>query len=163
MVRFDNNRYEAARLENICRNYFGINLDVKEVLLDSAPSSKDSNTSVFKTSKDTIYALCISDKPLTLADVKSIVSAMGIKAEEFLPPNADHDYFNNYGQKIFKSVFPGRREGSEQDISFYKTLAPYSPALVKISRINGEIRKYNSNWRQWQKALEMSYHPIRVA
>lgn len=159
MVRSENNRYEAARIDNICKNYFGVNLGVTEIILDSAPSSQNSNTTLFKTANGTIYALCLSEKHLTLADVKVIIRQMGIQADSFLPPNADPDYFNRHGQRIFKSVFPAHRDGNADDISFYKTLAPYSPALVKVSKINGLVRKYNTNWRQWQAALELSYQP----
>ena len=158
----EDNRYETTRIQNICKNYFGVNLNINDIILDSIPSSKSSNMTLFKTNDDTIYALCLSEKPLTLADIKNIISSMGIKADSFLPPNADQDYFSRYGQQIFQSVFPGHKQGTDQDISFYKTLAPYSPALIKVSRINGIIRKYNNNWQQWQNALELSYQTTQV-
>lgn len=158
-----NQNYELSRIKSICSNYFNIEPDIKELILDSAPSSNNTNTTIFETSTDEVYALCLSEKALTLADVKSIMRSMGIKADSFLAPKGDEDYFLKYGQRIYKSVFPAKKLTNEQDIEFYKTLAPYSPALIKVAKINGIIRKYNTNWHQWQKALELNYIKSKVA
>lgn len=156
------NAPRLSQTEKDCRDYFGVDLKIKNIILDDAPTSKNSHTTVFKTDHNVIYALCSSDNPLILADIKSIIRLMGMKAEYFLPPSADSDYFFNFGQKAFLDIFPGRKAGTDQEISYYKTLAPYSPALVRISRINGEIRRYDKIWQEWQSAIKFSYLRMQV-
>lgn len=152
----------VSQIEKICRDHFRIGLRIVKVALDDVPTSKGSHTTIFQTDRNAIYALCMSDDPLILADVKSIVRLMGMTAESYFPPNADKNYFIHFGQKTFQSVFPGRKAGTDQEISYYKTLAPYSPALIRIARIDGEIRQYDKLWQQWQSALEFSYQRMQV-
>ena len=65
---------------------------------------------------------------------------MGMRAELFLPPKGQPRYFEDIGKRKFREVFPGRRHVTDEDLHFYKTLAPYNPALVLISEVeNGEI------------------------
>jgi len=47
-----------------------------------------------------------------------------------LPPKGRPRYFDEIGRKKFNEVFPGQKNISDEDIIFYKTLAPYSPALI---------------------------------
>lgn len=157
-----NDTSRISQVEKICQDCFDVNLQVKNLILDDAPTSKGSHTTVFRTDHGTIYALCIADDPLVLADVKNIVKSMGMHAEAYLPPNADKNYFLHFGQKSFQSVFPGRKVETDQDVSYYKTLAPYSPALIRIAKVDGEIRRYDNIWQQWQSALEFSYLHMQV-
>ena len=77
---------------------------------------------------------------LLLSDVKKIILRMGLKAELFVPPKGQPQYFEEIGRMKFREVFPGRTHISDEDIQFYKTLAPYNPALILISEVkNGEI------------------------
>jgi hypothetical protein len=88
---------------------------------------------------------------------------MGMKAEKYLPPDANENYFLRFGQKIFQDVFPGRKISTNQDtLSYYQTLAPYSPALVRISKIDGEIRQYSKIGQKWSSTLELSYQRMQV-
>jgi len=151
-----------SRTEKICRDCFGVDLKIKNLILDEVSTSRNSYTTVFKADHNVIYALCVSDNPLVLADVKSIIRLMGMKAEFFLPPNADKDYFLNFGHGAFLDVYPARKAGSDQEIHYYKTLAPYSPALVRISKVNGEIRRYDKIWQEWQSAIKFSYLRMQV-
>jgi len=48
----------------------------------------------------------------------------------YLPPKGRPRYFDEIGRKKFNEVFPGQKNISDEDIIFYKTLAPYSPALI---------------------------------
>jgi hypothetical protein len=152
----------VSQTEKDCKDYFGVDLRIKYIILNDAPTSKNSHTTVFRTDHDAIYALCSSDSPLILADIKTIIRLMGMKAELFLPPYADSSYFFNFGQKAFLDIFPGRKAGSDQELSYYKTLAPYSPALVRISEVNGEIRRYDKIWQEWQSAIRFSYLHTQV-
>lgn len=153
---------KISRVESICKKHFRIDLQIENIILDAVPTSNNSHTSIFKTKRNQVYALCVSAEPLTLADVKNIVKSMGMKAEIYLPPNADRDYFLRCGRNIYKSVFPGREAKTDADTKFYQTFTTYNPALVMIAEVSGEIRQYNKIWRQWQKSLEYSYLRMQV-
>jgi|GEM_PF-286320 len=160
---FNSNTSKKAQLEKFCRDYFKVNLQIQDIILHEAPTSQSSRTTIFKVDRNTIYALCVSDDPIILADIKNIIRSMGMKADKFLPPNADENYFLRFGQKSFQSVFPGHKPVDASETSYYQTLTPYSPALVRINRVDGEIRQYNKNWQKWQKALEFSYARMQVS
>jgi len=159
---FNKNVLKVPQLERICKDYFGVDLGITNIVLNYIPTSKNSHTTVFKADRHTVYALCVSDDPLVLADIKSIIKLMGMKAEEFLPPDADTNYFLRFGHEKFLSAYPGRKSCADDETTFYQTLAPYNTALVRISKINGEIRQYDDTWKQWQKALEFSYLRMQV-
>lgn len=151
-----------SKVENFCKSNFDVDLRIKDFLLFEAPTSHSSRTTIIKSERNVIYALCQSDDAMSLADVKSLIKSMGMEADEYLPPGGDRDYFLRFGYRLFRSVFPNLKPNSAKEIAYYKTLTPYSPALVKISKINGEIRQYNKIWRQWQKALDFSYLRTQV-
>ena len=153
---------KITQVETVCRQYFKVNLHIDKIIVDNMPTSNNSNTTVFRTDNHAIYAICVSDDLLKLADIKKIVKMMGMKAEEFLPPNGDNDYFLRYGQKVFQSVFPGHKSVTAFETVFYQTLTPYCPALIRISKVNGEIRQYNNIQNKWQPALELSYLRMQV-
>ena len=62
-------------------------------------------------------------------------------------------------------VFPGRTRVSDEDIIFYRTLAPYNPALVMISEVkSGEIYQFDSDFRgNWRVATKFTYRRIRTS
>ena len=156
------NVLNLSQIEKFCFNYFTVSLQINRVLINSMPTSHNSFTTVFTTNNHAVYALCLSDELLELADIKNIIKHAGMKAESYLPPYADENYFLRYGKNIFLSVFPGRKTCTPQETTFYQTLAPYNPALVKIEKVNGELRQYNIFCEKWQKALEFSYLRMQV-
>ncbi|MCP9466619.1 MAG: hypothetical protein NNC22_04475, partial [Candidatus Nanosynbacter sp. P5B_S4_bin.39.1] len=103
--------------------------------------------------------------PLILSDVKKIISRMGMRAELFLPPKGQPRYFEDIGKRKFREVFPGRRHVTDEDLHFYKTLAPYNPALVLISEVkNGEIYQFDSDaYGNWRVGARFSYRRIRTS
>lgn len=157
LLRLRKNTSRLLKVENLCRNYFNIDLRIDKIIQNNLPTGDSSCTTVFMTDRNEIYALCTGDDSLKLADVKKVIKSMGMKAEEYLPPGADDDYFLRYGQRVFQSTFPYRKTVLPQETTFYQTLTPYSPALVRIGKINGEIRQYNKICQEWQKAFEFSY------
>jgi len=159
---FNSNTSKKNQLKKACKNYFGVDLNIQNIILYNAPTDDDSYTTVFKDDRSTIYALCLSDKPITLTNVKNIIRSMGMKADKYLPPNADNDYFLHFGQKLFQSVFPSLKLINDDETLYYQTLAPYSPALVKINKVNGEIRQYDKIWQKWQRALKLSYTRMQI-
>lgn len=157
--KFDDKK---SQIEMICREYFNVNLPVSEIIGSDIPSSKDSYTTIFRDSKGVMYALCESDEPLILGDIRSIINAMGIKASEYLPPKADYDYFSRHGRRVYQSVYPNRATCGEADLTYYKTMSPYSIALIRVARINGEIREYNDFRKRWQSAFDINYMKTQV-
>ena len=158
----EKNVSKISQVEKFCHDYFNVNLQIDKIILNNMPTSHNSNTTVFKTNNHAIYALCRSDDKINLADIKKIIKQMGMKAEKYLPPEANENYFLRYGQNVFKSVFPGRISGTPEETLFYQTLTPYNPALVRIGKVNGEIRRYNNTYNKWQTALEFSYLRMQV-
>lgn len=90
---------------------------------------------------------------------------MGLKAELYLPPRGRTDYFDQIGRKKFNEVFPGRNIVAKQDILFYRTLAPYNPALILIEEVkNGEIRGYDSDASTgWRTLVKFAYRRIKTS
>src|SRR5690606_29547593 len=102
---------------------------------------------------------------LVLSDVKKIVSRMGLKAELFLPPKGEVDYFDEIGRKKFREVFPARHTPSAEDIIFYRTLAPYNPALIQIHEVTtGEIKQFDTDASGgWRVAARFAYRRIKTS
>lgn len=153
---------ESIAIEGLCKKGFGVDISVKQIITLNMPTSKGSVTTVFQDHRYTLYALCVASAPLALADVKQIMHGAGIEAETYLPPHGDPAYFANYGQKAFCAAFPGRKPINQQDTAFYQTLAPYNPALVRVSKIKGELRQYIAPTQRWQTAEECSYKRLQV-
>lgn len=162
MVASEYNQMKVAQIERICKQSFNAELRVTGIIFDDIQSGKNSYTTIFQSDKHTLYALVESNDSLTLFDVKNIIKSIGIEAEEFLPPNGDETYFMRHGHKAFLNAYPGRKTESDQERMFYRTLSPYNPALVRIAKIGGEIRRYNSMSPRWQKVDEYSYMRMKV-
>lgn len=158
----DNNFSEVANVEDYCKANFGVDLKIKDILLNNAPTSLNSQTTIFNDDQNMMYALYTSDERMTLAEVMNLVKSMGMEADEYLAPGGDKDYFLRFGYKLFMTVFPNLKPSSAKEISYYKTFTPYSPALVRISKVTSEIREYNRIWKQWQKSLNFSYNRMRT-
>ena len=151
-----------AQIELICSEKFATQLYVKRIVADALPTGPNSYTTIFSTTHNAMYALCTGDASMQYADVKSAMKSMGIEVDAFLPPNADTNYFKDFGLKKFQQYFPSRATISADDTAFYETIAPYSPALVKIKRLKGAINQYDESTKKWHKALEYSYQRLQV-
>ncbi len=90
---------------------------------------------------------------------------MGLRADSYLPPKGDVEYFNIVAKAKFKEVFPGRTNISEQDLIYYKTLAVYNPALVQISEVlKGQIYQYDSDASgNWRPSKKFSYRRLKTS
>ncbi|MGD8373919.1 MAG: hypothetical protein PVI21_03620 [Candidatus Woesebacteria bacterium] len=162
MINLKDTSLESREVARVCSQYFGVNVDIKHMVIADVSTGKSSFTSVFEASDHTIYALCTSNENLTLADVRKIIHGMGMEADAYLPPMGSRNYFEDYGRRAFAMAYPARKIGSEKELAYYKTMAPYSPALVRISKINGEIREYLAALQRWQKAMGYSYRRIKI-
>lgn len=157
--------YDDMALERIAFDQFGLEVDIKQVIVRQVEVSRTATATVFLTKKKQLLAYISGHQKLLLSDVKKIVSRMGLKAELYLPPKGQPDYFDAIGREKFASVFPGRGHVSDADIIFYRTLAPYNPALVLISEIkDGVIYQYDSDARgDWRPAAKFAYRRIRTS
>ncbi len=157
--------YEELALERKLKERFGVDVELGKVIVNSAPVNHTSTATLFLTPKKQLYVYIEGQSNLLLSDVKKIVSRMGLKAELYLPPKGQPQYFDEIGKTKFHEVFPGRSHVTTDDLIFYRTLAPYNPALVLISEVkNGEIYQFDtdasSNWRLIAK---FAYRRIRTS
>ena len=157
--------FDELALERTCKDKFGLSVEIKQVIARRAPVSRTDTATVFLTKKKQLYVYIEAQSRLVFADVKKIVTRMGMKAELYLPPKGRPHYFDEIGRQKFSEVFPGRTHITEGDITFYRTLAPYSPALVQISEIkDGVIMQYDSDASGgWRPAAKFAYRRIRTS
>ena len=157
--------YDELALERIARDKFGFPADIQSVILANADVSRTAQASVFLTSKKQLMVYIEASSTLLMSDVKKIILRMGLRAELFVPPKGQPQYFEEIGRMKFREVFPGRTHISDEDIQFYKTLAPYNPALILISEVkNGEIYQFDADARTgWRVGARFHYRRIRTS
>ena len=156
--------YSDTTLERLVKETFGLEVDITQVIVRQIEVSRTTTATVFLTKKKQLLVYIDGHAKLLLSDVKKIITRMGLKAELYFPPKGQPDYFDAIGSEKFRQVFPGRSHISENDILFYRTLAPYKPALVLISEVkNGEIYQYDSDSRvKWRVAAKFAYRRIKT-
>jgi hypothetical protein len=161
----NNEIYDDMTLERACKDRFGLDTDIDKVIVRDIEVSRTATATVFLTKKKQLLVYVNGQSKLLLGDVKKIVSRMGLKAELYFPPKNRLDYFDEIGREKFREVFPGRGHIGEQDIMFYRTLAPYNPGLILISEVkNGEIYRYDSDARgDWRVAAKFAYRRIKTS
>ena len=127
--------------------------------------SRTARATVLLSKKRQLLVYLEASSPILLGDVKKIISRMGLKAELYMPPKGQPHYFDDIGRMKFSEVFPGRKVITDEDIVFYKTLAPYNPALVLISEVKkGEIYQFDADARGgWRVGAKFAYRRIRTS
>lgn len=157
--------YDDLALERAAKVRFGVDIEIAQVIARDISVSRTASATVFLTRKKQLMAYVQADSRLLLGDMKKIIARMGLKAELYFPPKGQPDYFDTIGREKFCEVFPGRSHISQDDLIFYRTLAPYNPALVLINEIkNGEIYKYDSDARgDWRLAAKFAYRRIKTS
>lgn len=157
--------YENLALERAAKEKFGIDLEITQIIVRSIAVSRTVEATVFLTKKKQLFVYVTGRSRLLLSDVGKIIVRMGMKAELYLPPAGHPEYFNTIGREKFQQVFPGRSQVNDDELRFYRTLAPYNPALVLISEIkNGEIYRYDSDVKNgWRVAARFTYRRIKTS
>jgi len=157
--------YDDMAIERVCKERFGLEVDIAQVIARNIEVGRTVTATVFLSEKKQLLVYVSGHSRLLLSDVKKIVARMGLKAEVYFPPKGQPDYFDTIGREKFREVFPGRGHITDEDIIFYRTLAPYNPALVLISEVkNGEIYQYDSDAHgQWRVAAKFTYRRIRTS
>lgn len=155
----------TVALERTVQERFGVAIDVASVILPRAAVSHTATATVFLTKKKQLMAYIDASAPLVLSDVKKLISRMGLRAELYFPPKGQPQYFDEIGRAKFLTVFPGRTQVSAEDLVFYRTLAPYNPALVLIAEVkNGEIYQFDADARGgWRVGAKFAYRRIRTS
>jgi hypothetical protein len=157
--------YSDLALEQLVKDRFGFVGEIDQVILREVPASRTAVATVFLTKKKQLLVYVHATSKLLLGDVKKVVTRMGLKAELYFPPKGQPDYFDHIGREKFQAVFPGRGHISDADIIFYRTLAPYNPALILISEVKtGEIFQYDSDARSdWRVGAKFAYRRIKTS
>ena len=157
--------YDDLALERIAKERFGLDIDISQVIVRNVDVSRTAGATVFLTSKKQLFAYISGRSKLTLGDIRKVVVRMGLKAELFFPPVGQPDYFDVIGREKFRQVFPGRSHIKDDDLRYYRTLAPYNPAMVLISEVkNGEIYRYDSDAKTgWRVAARFAYRRIKTS
>lgn len=165
MFNMNNKMVNELAVERVVREYFGIDADISQLIIPRAPVSRTAEATLFLTNKKQLYLYISSNSKLLLGDIKKIVSRMDLKAELYLPPKGRPRYFDEVGRSKYLEVFPGRKHITDEDIIFYKTLAPYTPALVLISEVkNGIVYCYDSDANTgWRPVVRFAYRRIKTS
>lgn len=160
-----NEIYDDVALERILAEKFGVITDVENVIARRIDVSKGAHATLFLSQKKQLY--CYIDGParIALGDIKKILARMGLKAELLFPPKGQPNYFDEIGLERFRQVFPGRKDVNEHDLVFYRTLAPYCPALVLVQEVkDGTIYCADTDAVSgWRPALKFAYRRIKTS
>jgi hypothetical protein len=165
MTTMDSGMYDDLAVEELVKQHFGMRIEIKQTLVRGAPVSHTSEATVFLSTKNQLYVLVSGQSRMKMGDVKKIIARMGLKAELFIPPKGQPDYFNKIAKEHFHKVFPGRTHISSDDLAYYQTLAIYQPALVQISEVSsGKIYQFDTDSASsWRPVTEFSYRRIRTS
>jgi hypothetical protein len=157
--------YGDTMLERLVKDTFGLEIVIGQVIVRQVDVSRMATATVFLTKKKQLLLYVDGHSRLLLGDIKKIVARMGLQAELYFPPKGQIDYFDTIAYEKFRTVFPGRSRVTDDDLLFYRTLAPYNPALVLISEVkNGEIYQYDSDARgKWRVAAKFTYRRIKTS
>lgn len=157
--------YDDVALERQITAQFGVDTEIESMIGRHIPVGRNSVARLFLNSKKQLYLYIDGESRLLLSDVQKIVSRVGLVPEMYLPPKGRPQYFDEVGTEKFIEVFPGRKVTNPQDIAFYRTLAPYSPALILIREVkNGIIYQYDSDATGgWRPHTKFSYRRIKTS
>lgn len=161
----NNDAYDDLAIEQAAKDLFGMNVEVAKVIVRDIAIGKSAKATVFLTKKKQLLCYVYGPTKLTLADVKKAISRMGLRAELYIPPKGQPHYFDDIGREKFREVFPGRHDINDNDIVFYRTLAPYSPALVLVGEVrDGHIYQADSDAHSgWRVAAKFAYRRIKTS
>lgn len=157
--------FDDFALEKQAKAQFGVALEVDKVIARNVPVGRAARATVYLSKKKQLYCYIDGQSRLLLGDVKKICTRMGLRVEMFFPPKGRPGYFDEVGREKFRDVFPGRKDIHENDLLFYRTLAPYSPALALIGEVrDGTIYCADSDAANgWRPAVKFAYRRIKTS
>ena len=156
--------YDDMALEQIAKSKFGMSIDIDHVVVRNIPVSRVATATLFLTTKKQLYLYVTGTSKLLLGDIQKIVSRMSLVAELYLPPKGQPTYFDEIGKEKFRAVFPGRNNPAPEDLHYYRTLAPYNPALIQIAEVkHGEVKRFDTDAKTgWRVAAKFVYRRIKT-
>jgi hypothetical protein len=154
--------YSDVTIERTIEATFGLKLNISEVVVRDIPVAIAATATLFKTSPNVLYCFVQSQSNMVLADVRKMLRNMNVDVEGYIPPHGDKEYFQRIGTAKFKAMFPGKHIMSDEDTRYYQTLAPYSPALVRIARVKGDIRAFHIETKTWRKVKDYAFSKIAL-
>ena len=80
---------EDEAIEQIAKDRFGIDLEIRQMIAKEIPISHTGEASVFLSKKKQLYAYIHGQSNFVLGDIQKIVARMGLKAELYVPPKAN--------------------------------------------------------------------------
>lgn len=165
MAPMNDQVYHDFALEKNIKAQFGVSAEIDNVIARNFPVNRTTEATLFLTKKKQLFLYIEGQSKLLLSDVQKIVSHVGLRAELYMPPKNRPNYFDEIGNIKFREIFPGRGHINQQDIAFYRTLAPYSPALILISEVkNGAIYQYDSDSSgSWRLNTKFTYRRIKTS
>jgi hypothetical protein len=157
--------YDELALERRIKEQFGVDGDTHHIIVYRVPVSPIADATLFLTSKKQLFLYISGQSKLLFGDIKKIISRMGLRAGTYFPPKGRPDYFNQVGRTKFYDVFPGRKNISDEELIYYRTLAPYNPALALIDEIkDGHVYQYDSDSTTgWRVATKFAYRRIKTS
>lgn len=157
--------YDDLALEQIAKKQFGLNLDIDKVIVRQVPVSRTASATAFLTTKKQLYVFVSAQSSQTLGDVKKILARMGLRAELYVPPKGQPNYFDDIGREHVRAVFPGKHTITPSDLVYYRTLASYNPALVQIREVpEGVIRQFDTDAHgNWRVVAKFAYRRIKTS
>lgn len=157
--------HNEAIIQKVIRNRFGVIADIQHIIVNRIPVSRSAYATLFLTDKKQLMLYISGEQKLLLGDIVKLVSKIGLKADLYLPPKNNPTYFNDLARNKFFAVFPGRRNISDNDLRFYRTLVPYNPALISICEVkDGHVYQYDSDSANtWRVATKFSYRRIKTS
>lgn len=152
-------------LERAAKERFGFAADVDKIILHDVDVARSVRATVYLTKKKQLLCYIHGASKLNYGDIRKIISRMGLKAELYIPPRGRPKYFDEVALTQFKSVFPGRNPVADEDLSYYRTLASYNPALVLIHEVrDGHIYQFDPDARtHWRVATKFAYRRIKTS
>ncbi|GHU07079.1 hypothetical protein FACS189431_1070 [Alphaproteobacteria bacterium] len=148
--------YADAFLEKEIKARFGVGIELGEMIVRHLSVGPAMWAHVFTAADSNMYAFILGTKTMTLGEVRRILKRMGLRADKYYSPYGRDNYFANRAEAKFKETYPGKPISSDQDLMYYKTLVPYSPAFVSILEVpDNRIRGYDADtaggWRVVKK------------
>lgn len=160
MINMDTEALDEQSIEKACKEQFGLSMTVGDVVVRNIAVGQATNATVFKSSTGQLYAIVASRGSQLFGDVQKIILRMQAEPESYYPPHGEKEYFDRIAREKFKMLFPGKHIAGDDDLRYYKGLAPYNPALVRLNKVKGEIRAYDAQLKTWRKVKDFSYSRI---
>ena len=156
---------DLIALERAAKEQFGFAIDIDKVIVNNVDVARSVKATVFLTKKKQLLCYIHGQERLNLGSIRKIITRMGLKAELYVPPKGRPNYFEELAVEQFCSVFPGRKPTADEDLAYYRTLAPYNPALILIHEVkDGIIYQFDPDARtHWRVATKFAYRRIKTS